>query len=159
MYHQPTDSSLAVAGRFENEANEQKRSSARAAFRRSIRARIPGYRRKKLIPTLIYCPADWLEQVSLDVCDAILRRLKLALYQQRQARAVNHYTYSLGRYTTLLVAIGGELRFRNSLLGTKALNSDADLEGRAMPAPHPAGKNSRLEIPPTPLSRAPRSVL
>lgn len=49
------------------------------------------------------------------ISGAILRRLKVALYQQRQARATQHYTFSRGRYEALLVALGGELAIRNAL--------------------------------------------
>lgn len=94
---------------------EDLRRSARRSFRRLVRERIQRYDRTKLLPALLYCPDGWLEANSMQISTAILRRLTLTLYQQRQARATLHYTYSSGRYEALLVAIGGELNIKRQL--------------------------------------------
>ncbi len=83
--------------------------TARRRDRQIIRERVSSYDRRRLLPTLIHCPEEWLSSTRPDVAAAILRRLKLSLYQQRQARASQHYTYCRSRYDGLLVAIGGEL--------------------------------------------------
>ncbi len=96
---------------------------ARRAFRRTVREKAAKYDRRRLLPALIYCPVEWLTSNGGDVNYAILRRLSLALYQQRQARAIRHYTFSQGRYEALLVAIGGELRIRNALTMAPSANA------------------------------------
>ena len=78
-------------------------------FREKIRKRVRTYQRSRHLPALIHCPEDWRNATDQRISRAILRRLKLALYQQRQARAVCHYTFSRQKYEALLVAIGGEL--------------------------------------------------
>lgn len=91
------------------------RAAARRSLRQLIRKKVLLYDRGRLLPTLIFCPREWLTSTEFVVCNAILRRLRLALYQQRQARNTRHYTFSQSRYEALLIAIGGELRIRRAL--------------------------------------------
>ncbi len=90
------------------EPSEIRRKTAEV-FRQKIRARVQTYERPRNLPALMHCPTDWQRADDKRITHAILRRLKLALYQQRQARAIRHYTFSQQKYEALLVAIGGEL--------------------------------------------------
>ena len=102
-----------------------------APFRVHIRRQIPTYERARHLPRLIHCPEEWLTSQGESVQKAIFRRLKLALYQQRQARTIRHYTFSKQKYEALLVAIGGEL-----LLQRQRLKNDQ----------HPVGTDSPQQI-------------
>ena len=102
------------------------RRNVAAAFRQKIRARVRSYERSCHLPVLIHCPEEWLHVGDLRISLAILRRLKLALYQQRQARAIRHYTFSRQKYEALLVAIGGELALMRQMSKTGQLPAEID---------------------------------
>lgn len=98
---------------------QEVRRKARQSFRRDIRRAIPNYSRARHLPALIYFPAGWLDTNSVEISNAIIRRLKIAIYQQRQAKEAKHYTYSLRRYMCLLTALGAEMRAAKLLTASK----------------------------------------